>query len=563
MSDPVIVCPKCKADIPLTSAIEGPIAERLRQQFEAANKIKEEALVQRERALTSQQAKLEKAKLDQERQLAEKLENERNNLAAQARQQAQLDVAVELKDLREQVGDHRKKLEAAQATELALRKDRRELEQQKENLALEVTRRLDEERSKIKDETQKALAAEYQRKEAEKDQQLTALRQQVDEVHQQADALAQRERDIAAGQIELEQARKSLDVQVAEKLKVEQAKIAAEAAREAKAALVAEMTDLQGQLADKDKKLANAQQAELELRQQRRALEEEKSELKLEVARQIDAEREQIKSNALKASDESHRLKEAEKDKQITDLRQTIDELKRKAEQGSQQLQGEVLELELERLLRERFPHDQVTAVPKGVHGGDVIHEILTPAELSCGTILWEFKRTKTWSNAWIDKLKSDQRAAKADLAVIVSTAMPKDCSTFVHMDGVWVTSRDCLMSVATALRMGILQLAETKRAAEGKNGKIEALYNYLSGHEFKHRVEAIVEAFSTMRAELEQEKKAMTKIWAKREKQLEQVLASTTGMHGDLAGIIGGALPAIESIELLTLAAGNDNGNT
>ena len=382
-------------------------------------------------------------------------------------------------------------------------------------------------------------------------------------MNKQADVLTQRERDIAAEQDKLEQSRKSLDAQVAEKLKAGQAKIVAEAAQEAKNAHAAEMADLQGQLADKDKKLANAQQTELELRKQRRELEEQKAAFELEIARKMDAEREQIKSAVLKTADESHRLKEAEKDKQITDLRQTIDELKRKAEQGSQQLQGEVLELELERLLRERFPHDQVTAVPKGIHGGDVIHEILTPAELPCGTILWEFKRTKTWSNAWIDKLKGDQRAAKADVAIIVSTTMPKDYSTFVHMDGVWVTSRDCLIGVATALRMGLLRLAEAKQAADGKHGKMEALYNYLSGHEFKHRVEAIVEAFSTMRTELEQEKKAMTKIWAKREKQLEQVLASTTGMHGDLAGIIGGALPAIESIELLTLAAGNDNGNT
>jgi hypothetical protein len=558
MSDPVIVCPKCKTEIPLTSAIEGPIAERLRQKFEAESKTREAAIAAREKTLAAQRAELDQALSNQEQELLSRLNAERTKLAAEARAKAQSDFAVTVKDLEVQLAEQQKRIEAAQGRELEFRKLKRDLEQEKESLALEVTRRIDEERAKIKVETATALAADFQKKNAEKDQQLGTLRQQVAETQKQAETLAEKQIVLAAERRQLEQARQTLEAQIAAKLDLERKKISAEAMQQAQSTQAAEMKDLQTRLAEKDKKLADAQALELDLRKQRRDLEEQKASADLEMARKLDAERDQIKAAVLKAADEGHRLKEAEKEKQISDLRSKIDELQRKAEQGSQQLQGEVLELELERILQATFPHDQILPVPKGVYGGDVTHKVLTPAGLPCGTILWESKRTKSWSDGWIDKLKGDQRAAKADVAIIVSTTLPKDCATFQLMEGVWVTSRDCMISVAIALRIGLLQLADAKRAAEGKHEKMEVLYNYLSGHEFKQRVEAIVEAFSTMQDELKQEKTAMTKIWAKREKQLERVMTSTTGMYGDLAGIIGGALPAIDALELPALAEGN-----
>lgn len=442
MADSLIVCPKCKHPIPLTSAIEGPIAERLRLQFESESRTKDEALAQREQALASQEADLEAARRDQERIVAEKLKSERTALAAE-----------------------------------------------------------------------KASLAEAQQ---------------------------------------------TIDARIAEGVKGQREAITAQATQAARASQATELADLQAQLADKAQKLADAQQAELELRKHRRELEESKAAFELEVARKLDGERDQIRAAALQSADEAHRLREAEKDKQMSDMRQRIEELQRKAEQGSQQLQGEVLELELERMLRTTFPHDQITPVPKGVHGGDVVQRVMTPTGSVCGTILWESKRTKAWSDGWITKLKDDQRAAKADVAIIISTTMPKDCPTITNIDGVWVANRECVTGMAMALRSGLLQLTDAKRAAEGKHGKMEVLYRYLSGHEFKQRVEAIVESFTTMQHDLEQEKTVMNRVWAKRGKQIERVMLSTTGMHGDLAGIIGGELPMIETIDLPTLTSNN-----
>jgi hypothetical protein len=361
MSDSVITCPQCKTEIPLTSAIEGPIAERLRQKFDAETKTREAALAAREQTLAAQRAQLEQAKSNQEQELQNRLVAERTKLLAEARTKAQSDFAVTVKDLETQLAEQQKKIATAQANELEFRKLKRELELEKQ----------------------------------------------------------------------------SLDAQVAAKIDAERKKIAADAVQQAQTAQAAEMKDLLARLAEKDKKLADAQALELELRKQRRDLEEQKAAAAVEMARQLDAERDQIKAAALKSADENHRLKEAEKEKQIADLRGKIDELQRKAEQGSQQLQGEVLELELERILQATFPHDQILPVPKGVFGGDVTQKILTPAGLHCGTILWESKRTKSWSDSWIDKLKGDQRAAKADVAIIVSTTMPKDCTTFQLMEGV------------------------------------------------------------------------------------------------------------------------------
>ena len=266
--------------------------------------------------------------------------------------------------------------------------------------------------------------------------------------------------------------------------------------------------------------------------------------------RQLDEERAKIRDDAKQEAIAERELKEAEKEKIIGDLRRQIAELQRKSEQGSQQLQGEVLELSLEDQLRQRFPFDEITPVPKGIHGGDVLQTVRDASGTECGRILWESKRTKNWSDGWLSKLRDDQRAAKAQLAILVSVELPSDLRTFRHIDGVWVTSTACAIGVASALRAGLLEVAAAKRSTEGRNDKMELLYSYLSGQEFRHRIEGIVEAFVTLREELEAEKRSTQRMWARREKQLERAVAQTTGMYGDLSGIIGASLPQIERLE-------------
>src|SRR5438132_10227517 len=201
------------------------------------------------------------------------------------------------------------------------------------------------------------------------------------------------------------------------------------------------------------------------------------------------------------------------------------------------------MEVELEDLLRQHFPMDVIEPVRVGAHGGDVIQHVHDGAGLECGIILWEAKRTKTWNDAWLPKLRDDQRLAKAHLAVLASVEMPKGLATFGPMEGVWVTSRGCLLGLAAALRAGMLDVARTRRSLDGQHTKIEALANYFAGPEFQQRIEGIVEAFRTMKEDLESEKRSMQRIWAKRAKQLDRAATHTAGFYGDVSGILGDKL--------------------
>jgi hypothetical protein len=235
-------------------------------------------------------------------------------------------------------------------------------------------------------------------------------------------------------------------------------------------------------------------------------------------------------------------------------MQKQVEELKRKAEQGSQQLQGEVQELGLESTLKTRFPCDIFESVPIGQHGGDLLQKVIGSLQQVCGTILWESKRTKAWNDGWLAKLRDDQRNAKAEFAVIVSQVLPKDVDVFDLVDGVWVTSYRTVIPVAIALRHSLTELAIARQAGEGQHTKMDMIYQYLTGPRFRHRIQAIVEKISDMQADLEKERRTMTKLWAKREEQIRCVVESTAGMYGDLQGIAGKGLTEIEGLELAAL---------
>ena len=335
--------------------------------------------------------------------------------------------------------------------------------------------------------------------------------------------------------------------------KIEKTKksIEEKAKKEVQESLNIKISDLNEQLEEKTKNLKEAQKQEIELRKRQRELVEKEEKLELELSRKIDAERQKIIQKTSKEFEETHRMKDAEKDKQLDDMKRQIDELKRKAEQGSQQMQGEVLELELEESLKEEFPFDVIEPVAKGVKGGDIIQTVKTQSGRICGKILWETKRTKNWSESWIQKLKDDQRDAKADLAILASESLPKGLQHFRLISGVWVTDILSAVSLALALRVVLIQVARERVTQVGKKEKMELAYNYLTGQEFRNRVEAIVESFTAMKMDLEAERRAMLKIWAKREKQMERVISNAAGMHGDLQEIAGSSLPAIKMLEL------------
>ncbi|MGH8520847.1 MAG: DUF2130 domain-containing protein [Gammaproteobacteria bacterium] len=373
--------------------------------------------------------------------------------------------------------------------------------------------------------------------------------------------IANRETSLREREEAVAKAKETIDDQVADKLLQERAKIAVDEAKKAKIALAAdldqkarEITELQEILNQREAKLAEAQKAQTELIRKQRGLDDAQRELDLTVEKRVQEGLGATREQARKEAEEQLKFKVMEKEQTIASMHKQIEELKRKAEQGSQQLQGEVQELNLESLLSARFPRDRIEPVPKGEHGGDVLHRVVGPLGQVCGTILWECKRTKNWSDGWLGKLREDQRAAKAEIAIIISQVLPKDVEAFDLIDHVWVAHPRVAIPVAATLRQSLVELAMARQAAEGQQTKMEMVYQYLTGPRFRHRVQAIVEAFSCMQEDLDREKKAITKQWAKREEQIDRVMQATVGMYGDLQGIAGKSLQEIEGLELKAL---------
>ena len=373
-------------------------------------------------------------------------------------------------------------------------------------------------------------------------------------------AFADRELELAHLRTQFEKRTQSLDAEIEQRVRAQSDELCKQARKEAENSFALNLEHLRIELGEKDKKLAEATKNELELRMKQRELESRQRAVDLEVARKVDAGLEKVREEARRTATEEQHLHLSEKEKVINDLRREIVALKQKAEQGSQQLQGEVLEIELESLLKQRFPTDAIVPVSKGVRGADLLHRVRTISGRECGTIAWETKRTRNWAQSWIPKLKEDQRSQAAEIAVLVTEALPDGVRTFELIDGVWVTTPSCAMALATALRQGLVSVANERLAANGKTDKMEQLYEYLAGTEFRQKIEAIVEGFVTMKTDLESEKRALAKIWARREKQIEQVITNTALMYGNVQGIIGqSTLPEIQCLALAGLPENDD----
>lgn len=396
---------------------------------------------------------------------------------------------------------------------------------------------------------------------------LAETRQRFQEQLASKDAeMARKNETLRLEREQLAKDREQVEQQVSNRLSAERSQlIAAEAkkAREAAAADLqvkeAETAELRRNLEVNSAKLAEAQQQQAEVMRQQRALDDQKRELDLTVEKRVQASLDQIQTKARQEADEATRLRVAEKDQTIESMARTIEELKRKAEQGSQQSQGEVLELELEILLRRRFPMDLVEPVGKGELGADVVQQVNGSIGQAAGIILWESKRTKAWSDGWLAKLRDDQRRCGADVALIISQALPKHVEHFDLVDGVWVAHPRYALPVAVALRQTLIEVSGSRSAQQGQQTKMEQAYQYLTGIKFRQRVEAVIEKFNDMREDLDKERKFMGRQWAKRETQILSVIESTVGMVGDLQAIAGKAMPEIPSLDMPLLESSTE----
>jgi hypothetical protein len=363
---------------------------------------------------------------------------------------------------------------------------------------------------------------------------------------------------------QMESSRRRLDHEYKERLEdellrrlgQEKTRLVALARAEAQQSQAEQFADLNGQLEAAKKKIKDANQSELQLRRERSELQEEKNELELTVTRTLDTERAAIRERAKMEADEEHRLETAERDLLIDGLRRQIENMKRSCETTKAQTRGEVMERDLEEILREAFPGDEIEPVPASFRGGDILQRVRDDSGHDCGAILWESKRTKNWCDGWLPKLREDQREARAALAILATEALPPKTTHFDQVDGVWVTSRAFMVKLATALRLGMIEAARTCRAHEGRQDKVELLYSYLAGKEFRHRIEGVVEPLAAMQSDLNSEKRSMQRKWNKWEKLIERSLFSTAGMYGDLSGILDSSLPQIECLELNCIPA-------
>ena len=373
-----------------------------------------------------------------------------------------------------------------------------------------------------------------------------------------------RQTDLRIREEDLAKAKASLEDVVAAKLRQERGKIAEEEAKRAKLAFEDELAkaarekaDLQAVMEADKKKLAEAQQAQAEMLKTKRELEDARRELDLTVQKKVEDELAGARSKARQEAEEELKGKVQEREQTIASMQKQIEDLRRKAEQGSQQLQGEVLELEIETTLGANFPFDKIEPISKGERGADVLQCVRDQTGRACGAILWESKRTKNWSDGWLAKLRDDQRDAKAEISVLVSQVLPKDVESFGLKDGVWVTHPRHAVPIAAMLRASLVEIARARQSVQGQQTKTEMIYEYLTGPQFRQRVEAIVEAFSSMQADLDKERKVIQKQWAKREAQIKRVIEGTTGMVGDLQGIAGQSIQEIEGLEMKALGDG------
>jgi hypothetical protein len=411
-------------------------------------------------------------------------------------------------------------------------------------------------------ETRRKLEEEFGEKEEALEEHRKAF---ADELKAADKARKELERDRAA----LAKQKEAIDEEVAEQIKQQRAAIEREVAKKAKqkfdeklAERDEEKAELEEQIKEKDEKLTEARKQEVEFRRKQRELDDKIKAADVDVEKRVAGALAPEREKAKKEAEEQQRLKMAEKDKIIDDQKLKLAEAQRKLEQGSQQLQGEVQEIDLEETLKGKFPHDNIEPVAKGVHGGDVLQRVNTPVGQECGAILWESKRTRDWNDAWLAKLRNDQRTAKAEIAIIVSEALPKNVSTFASIDGVLVVARSCVLPVAMLMRQQLIEINAARLAGEGQQTKMELLYRYLTGPEFRQRVEAIVEVFTSLHLGLAKERKAITALWATRQKQIDVAMQSTVGMWGELQGIAGKTLKEIEGLDIGLLQEGESGGD-
>lgn len=386
----------------------------------------------------------------------------------------------------------------------------------------------------LEDKVKKDLQAKHSKKEQELQKKLNDLKGEKDKIEKAK-----------------ENQKEIVNKQVQEQVKDEKSKLEKSIRQQLDDEKSEEVKALQKELGEKSTQLRELNKTKADIERLKREKDELADKIALEKEKELTEKLQEAKEKIQKSEKEKNELTIKEFEKKLSDQKKLMEEMQRKHEQGSMQMQGEVQELALEDLLKSEFKFDNIEDVPKGVKGADVIQTVLNPLQQVCGKIIYESKRTKSFTDCWIEKLKEDQRNQQADLAIIVTEILPKDMDKFGRKNGVWICTFQEVKGVAFVLREMILKIHSVKSTEENKEGKMEVLYGYLTGDEFRQRIEAIVEGFSGLKTELDKEKRAMSKIWKGREKQIEKVTSNTIDMYASIKGIAGTAIQTVQALEL------------
>jgi hypothetical protein len=386
-----------------------------------------------------------------------------------------------------------------------------------------------------------ATRAEFGQRLAAKDQQLA----------EQAEAIGEAREALATE-------REQLEATLHERVAALRPRIAADEGRRARQVFELELAQaaeahaaLEAVLAARTAKLEQAQAAEVEALRKGRELDDLRRELELKIAQGVEHQLASVRDQARREGEEGQALRIRERDAQIAGLQKQIALLKEKAEHGSERSHGEAAELLLEEVLRARFPSDRLEPVGKGQNGADLLQHVIGLNGEVCGALLWESKHTQRWSEGWLAKLRNDQRACGAEIAILVSTALPPGLAQFDLVDRVWVVQRNCVLPLAVALREALVAVARLRRANEHRGDKAQALYAYVSGPRFRQRLAGLVERFVELQADLQRERRAIMKGWARRETLLQGAVDDLSQLFGDVEGLAGPALPELDVLKL------------
>jgi len=385
---------------------------------------------------------------------------------------------------------------------------------------------------------------------AERVKERNALKEKESSLQERLDQVEEKEKSL----------QQQIDSNVKERLKEETDKLRKEAQAEAEEAQAERIEAMREELKEKSEQVKELNKSRAEIERLKREKDEQKEKIEAEsekrFTRALQAEKEKIQREVRDKTE----LKLTEKEKIIEQLNDRLKEAQRKAEQGSTQMQGEAQELVIEEWLRTAYNMDTVEEIKKGAQGADCLQIVNTRTRAGCGSIYYESKRTKSFQPAWIEKFKSDIREKKADIGVLVTEAMPPDMDRMGMRDGIWICSLDEFKGLSAVLRDTVIRISSVSAAQENKGSKMEMLYDFLTGPEFRMQVEAIVEGFTQMQTDLQSEKRVMQAQWKKREKQIEKVLLSTSGMYSSVKGIAGNS---IQSVKMLEFETDDDNDET